>query len=199
MTLLNKIKQLFEVEVATPVAETKFLDIKTQDGSLLLRVTGDVAIESVVEVINEDGTLTPAPDGDYILEDGTPISVLAGKIAEVSTPEEETADVAEGEMAVETELAAPATEEAPATENAGDLETRLAACETKLAEVIDLCNKMSGNMNELSTEKEELLKKNEVLSAKAAAPSVLFKKFEKEPEAVKAGSMLDKVMKAKNN
>jgi len=198
MTLLNKIKQLFETETATPV-EVKFLDVKTQDGSLLLRITGDVAIDSAVQVITEDGSLNDIENGDYVLEDGKTISVLDGKIAGVTETAEEAEAEAEGEMAVETELAAPATEEAPATENAGDLETRLAACEAKLAEVIDLCNKMAGNMNELSTEKEELLKKNEVLSAKAAAPSVLFKKFEKEPEAVKAGSMLDKVMKAKNN
>lgn len=202
MSLINKIKQLFEAETA----EVKFADVKT-DGGLLLRITGELAIDSTVQQINEDGSLTDLPDGDYTLESGETIAVLGGKIAEVATAEEEAVDANEGEMGVETteapvELAvatdaAPATEETPAPAE-DDTKKRLDALEAKVIELIDAMNAMSGNMEAEKAENVELKKQNEELSKKVAAPAVSFKKFEKqEITNSKPNSMLERVLRAK--
>lgn len=202
MSLLKKITQLFEAETA---AEVKFADVKT-DGGLLLRITGDIAIDSPIQQINEDGSLSDLADGDYTLEDGTTIAVLGGKIAEVATAEEEAVDANEGEMATETptevpaetQLAEAAPAEAPAEAPVSSVEDRIAALEAKIAEVIDALNKMADMHNNMSTENVELKKQNEELSKKAAAPAVSFKKFEKsESNTSKPSSMLEKVLRAK--
>jgi hypothetical protein len=210
--LVSKIKALFEE--ANPATEVNFKDVKTDSG-LLLRITGDIALDSKVQEIKEDGTLADLLDGDYTLEDGTTISVLGGKIAEVSSAEEEAVDANEGEseMAVEVE-APPATEEVPAEKEA-TIEERMMACEKKLSEVVELMNKMAGNMSETTTENEKLkaenaefkanfeaeVAKNEELAKKAAAPAVSLKKFEKEETKlnIKNLSLVDKIQRMKNN
>lgn len=205
--IIEKIKALFEE--ANPTTEVQFKDVKT-DGGLLLRITGDIALDSPIQEIKEDGTLADIPDGDYTLEDGTTISVLGGKIAEVATAEEEAVDANEGEMAVSTD-AAPATEEVPA--EGPSVEERLMACEKKLAEVIDMCNKMAEAHNNMSAENEKLkaensefkanfeaeVAKNEELAKKAAAPTINLKKFEKTETTnnLKSASSLERILRLK--
>lgn len=60
----------------------KFLDVKDEAGNLYrLPDTGlEVGVE--IQQIAEDGTLTPAPDGEYVIE-GTKVKVVEGKVAEI--------------------------------------------------------------------------------------------------------------------
>lgn len=77
--------------------EVKMADVKTKDGKTL-SIEGDVVVGSPIKESTPEG-LVDLADGDYILIDEagkeTPISVMGGLIAEISTPQEEAKDVTE--------------------------------------------------------------------------------------------------------
>ncbi len=62
-TVLGKIMTLLSVK---PTEEVKFTFAKLADGTILESPTFDVG--ETVEVVSEDGTKTPAPDGEHELE-----------------------------------------------------------------------------------------------------------------------------------
>tara|TARA_R110000868_G_scaffold71925_2_gene210012 strand:- start:186 stop:842 length:657 start_codon:yes stop_codon:yes gene_type:complete len=214
MSILEKVKALF-TEANPESAQATFVDVKANDGAVLLRITGDIAIDSAVQVINEDGSLADAQDGEFKLEDGTSITVLAGKISEVATATEEATDAAEGEAAsVETVNATAETTvemaegdikpdgEAPASEEiASNLEERVTALESRISELIDMVKGMHSDMSTekvtLETEIATLKTKNEELSKVNAAPEVNFKKVEKMEKEYKSLSLVEKVMRMK--
>lgn len=210
MSILKKIQALFD-ETSAP-AEIGFVDVKTQDGALLLRITGPLEIGSKVEVINADGSLSAPEDVDLILEDGTSISVAAGLISEVATAEEEAGDAAENAEAVvdakpsiqEVDKKKMAEDiqpdgEAPASEEiAGNLEERVNALEARLQEIIDMLKNKEADATAMAAENAALKAKNEELSKAPAAPAPSFKKFEKPTAPVaKASSMLERVLNNK--
>lgn len=99
MKLINKIKAIFEAEKELILAETIF--VKTQDGQIFLVKAPALALDVEIVLVDEAGVEQPILDGDYILEDNSTISVLAGKVAEIATAEEEAGDEAEVEAPVE--------------------------------------------------------------------------------------------------
>lgn len=79
-----------EKNVAVEMAEKK-----TADGTAVFD-SENFAIDEAVFLIAEDGTKIPVPMGEYALEDGSTITVDdKGIIVEVSTNEEESAEVEE--------------------------------------------------------------------------------------------------------
>lgn len=99
MKLINKIKAIFEAEKELILAETIF--VKTQDGQIFLVKAPALALDVEIVLVDEAGVEQPILDGDYILDDNSTISVLAGKVAEIATAEEEAGDEAEVEAPVE--------------------------------------------------------------------------------------------------
>lgn len=87
--VLNKILSLLSSE------EVEFTDAKSANGDILQSPTFD--LNETVEVVHEDGTKTPAPDGEYTIslkdESGNQnlirIQVKDGKIVERANEEEE--------------------------------------------------------------------------------------------------------------
>lgn len=73
--------------------EKKFAEAKAKDGSVLT-YEGDMPMEGMpVFVVTPDGGQAPVPDGVVMMEDGSQIEVLAGKIVKVKpadAPQEET-------------------------------------------------------------------------------------------------------------
>lgn len=146
------------------------MEIKTKDG---LVFEGDLKVSADILEVKEDGSKVAPADGKYTLEDGSVISVLGGKIAELSTPEEETADNAE-DMAVD-----PNAPVAPASDaNAiidelrqviADLASRVDALEN-----VDTAEVQANAETQLSRY-EELEAKVEELSKVAGAPSITIK------------------------
>jgi hypothetical protein len=215
MSLVEKIKALFnEANPNLEAAVATFVDVKSKDGSLLLRISA-LEVDGTVEIINEDGTLSPYA-GEVVLEDGTEIVATEGKIVEVASPE---AEVAEGEMA--TEAAVEVVEEVAAAEFAegetpakgaediaSNLEGRITALETRISEIIELlkgkdakAEEMETKVEVMSAENAELKAKNEELAKKTAAPAVSFKKFEKS-EVIsenKKLSLVERVAQLKEN
>ena len=86
--VLNKIFQLLSMDV-------ELTDARTEDGTILQSPTFD--LDEPVEVVHEDGTKTPAEDGEYTIalkdESGNEniirIEVKDGKVAERANIEEE--------------------------------------------------------------------------------------------------------------
>lgn len=92
MSLLDKVKALF-AESQVQLADTVF--VKTVDGQIFLVKAPALELDVEIVAIDEAGVEKPLIDGDYSLEDKTVISVLGGKVAEISTKEEEVADTTE--------------------------------------------------------------------------------------------------------
>jgi hypothetical protein len=84
MSLISKIKSLFEEEIVT----VSTVDVKTADGKIL-RVS-DVAVDGTVVEINEEGEVA-VEDGTYVLENGVSLVVVAGIITEIIPAETEEA------------------------------------------------------------------------------------------------------------
>lgn len=91
--VIDRIREFLQEENSVSL-----IDVKTQDGTIL-SYDGELTVGTEIFVLDETGR-TPAPDGEYILEDGTKLSVMAGKIEEIEAPEM-TPEVPEGEMPAE--------------------------------------------------------------------------------------------------
>lgn len=78
----NKVK--LEGELAAP-APVKMTDVKTQDGQML-SVEGEMAVGSMISLVDAAGIKTPA-EGEFMLEDGTKVEAVAGKITAVEKVE----------------------------------------------------------------------------------------------------------------
>lgn len=82
--------------------ELALVAVKAEDGTLLQIPEEGIVVDTEITVINEDGTITPAPNGEYIV-DGKIIVIVDGKVTEIKEVEiEETEEVVEEEMSTET-------------------------------------------------------------------------------------------------
>ena len=91
--LVGKVKALAlkfsgEEIVVAPVApiEVKLTDVPLKDGSVLQ--VDKMEVGGMASLVSADG-VGPAPDAEYIAEDGTVITVMGGLIAEIATATEE--------------------------------------------------------------------------------------------------------------
>ena len=144
--VLNKIA----VALSLVKEEVLFTDAKLADGTILQSPTFDLG--EMVEVVHEDGTKTPAPDGEHevVLKDseGNDVRIQVqtqdGKIVERSNVEEET----------------PATDEAVKMDSmAGDDISTPETPDAEVKEPQDIPQTMSEVYEKLSYRIEELEKK----------------------------------------
>ena len=61
----------------------QYKSLTTDNGIIVWEGEDDLKVGDAVFVESEDGERTPAPDGDYTLEDGVVIRVEGGKVAEI--------------------------------------------------------------------------------------------------------------------
>lgn len=85
MTLLDKVKALFAEE--TPKADTTF--VKTKDGLIFLVKSAELNKDAEIVLIDEAGAEQAIEDGDYVLEDGSTITITKGKISDIVEAKEE--------------------------------------------------------------------------------------------------------------
>jgi hypothetical protein len=144
--VLNKIA----IALSLVKEEVLFTDAKLADGTILQSPTFDLG--EMVEVVHEDGTKTPAPDGEHevVLKDseGNDVRIQVqtqdGKIVERSNVEEET----------------PATDEAVKMDSmAGDDISTPETPDAEVKEPQDIPQTMSEVYEKLSYRIEELEKK----------------------------------------
>ena len=187
MSILNKIKALFEAE--TPAI---FADVKTKDG-VILRVEGDIKEGAKVSVIAEDGSISPAPEGEHILDNETKITTdKEGVIIALEAPAE-----VEGEEKVEIEVEAAeevvgeekievVAEEIPVVEDKtilleqkiSELEAAIQMIAEELKSMKDGDSTAIAEMTEIKKENKNLKKQVKELAAEPAAPAINFKKVE---------------------
>lgn len=220
MSLIDKVKALFEATEPVIMAETIF--VKTEDGKIFLVKSPTLALDAEIVMVDEAGTEQPIENGDYILEDKSTLSILDGKIAEIATAEEEVADeeapveaeqvelealpagdytlengdvitVDENQVVINWVKAEVVTEEAPAQEmEVANVE--LSALEAKVKE-LELA--IEAKDNEVKVAKEAFDK----LKSQPAVKPINVKKFEKEvtpSKTNKGNNMLNRVINITN-
>ena len=78
----GKVSEIVDAEAEGDPAEGQELaSVVTDNGELLY--DGELEVGTEVFVADADGTQTPAPDGDYVTEDGKTIKVADGKVTEI--------------------------------------------------------------------------------------------------------------------
>lgn len=108
----------------------------------------DKSVGSKVEMIGADGSLSDAPDGDYVMDNGFSFTVkdgmiesIVGEEAPVEAKEEDVPAEDEEVPADEEEVKAedvPVEEEVPAEDAPDEMDARVKALEDKVAELLDM-------------------------------------------------------------
>lgn len=137
----------------------RYKSLTTDNGIIVWEGEDDLKIGDAVFIESEEGERTPAPDGDYTLEDGTIIRVADGKVAEIVEVEPETEveptteEVVEGEQ---TEEETPAEETPAEDDRVAKLEDRVAKLEEQIASLLEANATMSEQLSAI--EKRPLAK-----------------------------------------
>ena len=142
-------KIIEKIKIFLSEESVKLTDVKTKDG-IILNFEGELSVGTEIFIVSENGS-TPAPDAEYILEDGAKIKVVDGKVAEI-IPAEAPVEGAPAEVPAEEVVAeeVPVEEtpdEAPVAEKIAALENQIKEIYEILAELVDAVNK-----NELKDE-----------------------------------------------
>lgn len=155
LTTIQRIKQMLELDkVKFSFAET------TTSGGVVVRTEGDFEIGKEVFVVGEDGTETPAPDGQHILPElGIVIETEGGVCTEISDMVEEEQSEVEVEASV-----SPEEQTAIITEVMNILEPRFEEMNRIHAEIMKRIDEMEAKMNDGQTASEEMKNQLEKLS-----------------------------------
>lgn len=185
---LNKIKALFaeesnEVSVDVPATEEKtqmaFETYDLKDGSKIELSALEIGAEAMLA--DESGNTAPAPDGEYELADGTMMTVSAGLVSGIETPE---AEEPESE-----EAPAPAEMEEQFSALNGEIEVLKATNESLKAELAKMEGKFNQAFGELIAVVEGLSKLPSVEPTQA--PRTAFSAGESRAE--KEGRLLERL------
>ena len=143
--IIEKIKVFLTEEIAV-----KLTDVKTKDG-IILNFEGELAVGTEIFIVAENGS-TPAPDAEYILEDGSKLKVVDGKVDEIMEAETPVEDAPAEEIPVE-EVAAEEipVEEAPAEASVAE---KIAALENQIKEIYEILAELVDGMNKNELKEE---------------------------------------------
>ena len=103
--ILTKIKELFSTEV-----EKFEADYKTQDGRIIRCYGEGLDVGEMVKEITAEGEMD-IEDGDYILEDGTTLMIVGGKIEAIGEEVGEEEEEEMGDMKDKEEMESPYNKE----------------------------------------------------------------------------------------
>lgn len=159
-SLLDKVRIVLGMVKSEKLAEALLVD-----GTTMVQAESfDVGM--VLNVVGEDGSMTPAPDGEHTLADGTVLVTVGGVITEVKEPEME--DETE-------EVVVTAEDMSKVFVEKHDFEailSRVDAIEAALMETLDALTKKN----------EELSNKIQKLSEQPAANPIVQKRVPREEE-----------------
>lgn len=203
--ILNKLKETLKSNLKSFMAfadNTNYTEVTTTDGKKL-QVVGEVAVGSEVYILDDAGVQTPLEDGEYVLDNGLTISVMANKIDEVSSSTEEASDTetdmtAPQEMADNTNPTTPEdttsapTEDTTGTDKIAALEEKVAMLEEAIQSIMDFIN-TQGDAN------QQMMSRIEKIADSPAAEPIKQKKvytLSSNPTAITKGDM-DEIRKMK--
>lgn len=139
----------------------KFNEAKLADGTVVMW-DGDLSEGTAIMVVDADGNQMPAPDAIHQLEDGTEVYTTGGLVTKIE----------------------PASEDAPmemaAAPDMGKMEERMAACESKMAEIETKMNEM------FAAYESKFASISESNTAKFAAINAIVEEIAAEPIVVAA-------------
>jgi hypothetical protein len=152
--LVEKIKAQLKSLVSQKFAEVKAGDL------MITSPDEALAIGSEVFTVDTDGNNIPLTDGEYTLDDGVKIAVVAGKIEAMVNPEAEVEaeveEVVAPEGEVEVEVEEPETEEKPeedmpaTAEEMKKLMERVMKCEEMITELVKQKEQMAQEFSKLA-------------------------------------------------
>jgi len=141
---MSKLSDIKKIIFSSEEIEVKAMDLVDSNGTeihVVTAVEGELSVDDVVLVKDENGEDMPAPDGEYTITDLNKILVVSeGKISEIKDVE---AEEMQEETTVETEV----------VEKAEEVVTEL---ETKIEELVDVVSEMFKKVQKLETEVEKI-------------------------------------------
>lgn len=190
----------FAGETSKPSESQNFNEVKTQDGQLILSYDGEMPMANMpLFILDEAGQRLPAPDGDYVIEDGSTLKVSKGVITEVvagtaEAPAEEALPVEQAEQTpANTQAQAPVQTPKAVVESIvkeyrfqEQLDELKASLEAKDKTIAELTEKFNAQVAENEKHKQAFGKLAELVTAIAdepAKPTTVEKKdgFKKNP------------------
>ena len=153
LTTIQRIKQMLEIDkVKYTLAQT------TTSGGVVVETEGDFEIGKEVFVVGEDGSASPAPDGQHILPElGIVIETVDGKCTSIE-------DIVEEEQSEVKAAITPEEQTAVISEVMQILEPRFEEMMRINAELLKRIDELEARMSEASSSTEEMSKKIETLS-----------------------------------
>ena len=135
--------------------EVKFADIKAGD-LMISSPDEELVVGSEVFTVDDAGNNIPLTDGDYTLDSGEVITVVAGKVEGIVASTPEVVEAEEEEVVVEEEpVVEGETEDETEEEDMGaekkmkELEERVVKCEKMLEEMSKMNNKMEQELSKV--------------------------------------------------
>jgi len=152
--------KLSNIKTALARILAQFERLSTDKG--LLSFDGDeLEVGMSVNIVDEEGNESPAPDGEYATEDGIVYTIADGKVADIKEVAKEDTTGDDVEPEAETQEQENAEEEAPAAEEpeADDRDERIANLEAEVARLEEELGAARERIAELERENEELKNK----------------------------------------
>ena len=160
-TLIDSIKSLMQkFGFLKEDTEFEFLDAKLQDGTIVRTKDKAIGVGSKITIISDTGE-TPAPDGEYTLEDESTFVVKNGVVESLGTP--------------------PAPDATPADSGSTAPDATMPMTSEQMTEFMDLVKEFIGKCGDKINAMEV---KNSEMEAKAEEMSVKIAEFSKLPAGV---------------
>lgn len=142
-------KEAFEKIKTLLFGEQKMSNAKLADGTII-EWEGDLSEGTALNVVAEDGNVTPAPDGVHELEDGTKITIVGGLVTAIEGASVKEEVEVEGEMASEFEKMFATHLEAfnSLLEKFNAIESKVNEYELKFSEISNNINDITKNNTE---------------------------------------------------
>lgn len=137
------------VEENTAISQN-FAEYETATG-VKVKIDGEIAVGVPVVVIAEDGTESPAPDGEHEIVGVAKIVVKDGLISEIMPLEEE-----KPEVEIEVEASEEMAEAMPVADITAELQDRIVVLEGKLDELMKKIEGMSKATEAMTAVVEEI-------------------------------------------
>lgn len=179
----------FKKELAKILAE--FVNITTDKGILAWEGDEDLKAGMDVFVEGENGEKSPAPDGDYVTEDGKTIVVVGGKVSEIK---DNKAEVEGDDNPDNVEAAEEKPNETPeeTPEGEGEPEKKEKDLEQRVAELEKIVDTICDYMGIIKLQKETITKLEARIAALESKPASASAHEIFEKEIMPEGSRMSK-------
>jgi hypothetical protein len=165
---LNKIKENLKSLLKFSNSIKSFSNFDLTDGTMITSSDSELEIGSPVFGIDDAGNQTPLEDGQYVLTDGTTITVSNGIVESISGDENEEEDIEEDMKADDTATADTSSDTKPSdaaskvddtkSSDSSDVDSRLSDIEKSIEDILAILTKMGGAQSDVNEQMMNKLK-----------------------------------------